>query len=71
MDCTNEIFLLLFRHLAAIERKKEIRLELVAELIQYESVAKVLGTNPSRAYEGESDSRLGYERTRWEDFSGC
>lgn len=48
-----------------------MKIELVAELIHTESVAKVLGTNPSRAYEGESDSRLGYERTRWEDFSGC
>lgn len=61
MDWTNEIFLLLFRHLAAIERKKRfglVKIELVAELIHTKSVAKVLGTNSSRAYEGESDSRL-------------
>lgn len=60
-EVENEIFLLLFRHLAAIERKKRfglVKIELVAEWIHTESVAKALGTNPSRAYEWESDSRL-------------
>lgn len=59
VDWTNEIFPLLFRHLAAIERKKRfglVKIELVAELIHTKSV--VLGTNPSRAYKGESYSRL-------------